>query len=97
MNKSELIAQVVLKTGLTKRQAEQAVNAALDTVAQSLQQGEKVQLSGFGTFEVRARQPRVGRNPYTGEAVHIPAALQPVFTPSKLLKDQVKECDLTSI
>lgn len=90
MNKSELITQVTQRTGLTKLQAERSVNAALETIAQTLQQGQKVQLSGFGTFEVRLRQARVGRNPQTRQAVAIPATRQPVFTPSKNLKDLVK-------
>ena len=90
MNKSELILEVSQRTGLTKLQAEQAVNVSLDVMAQTLGAGEKVQLSGFGTFEVRDRKERVGRNPHTREAVAIPATKLPVFTPSKLLKEQVK-------
>lgn len=90
MNKSELILEVSQRTGLTRLQAEQAVNVSLDVMAQTLGAGEKVQLSGFGTFEVRDRKERVGRNPHTREAVAIPATKLPVFTPSKLLKEQVK-------
>ena len=90
MNKSELILEVSQRTGLTRLQAEQAVNVSLEVMAQTLEAGEKVQLSGFGTFEVRDRKERVGRNPHTREAVAIPATKLPVFTPSKLLKEQVK-------
>ena len=90
MNKSELILEVSQRTGLTRLQAEQAVNGSLEVMAQTLGAGEKVQLSGFGTFEVRDRKERVGRNPHTREAVAIPATKLPVFTPSKLLKEQVK-------
>jgi len=90
MNKSELILEVSQRTGLTRLQAEQAVNVSLEVMAQTLGAGEKVQLSGFGTFEVRDRKERVGRNPHTREAVAIPATKLPVFTPSKLLKEQVK-------
>ena len=90
MNKSELILEVSQRTGLTRLQAEQAVNVSLEVMAQTLGAGEKIQLSGFGTFEVRDRKERVGRNPHTREAVAIPATKLPVFTPSKLLKEQVK-------
>ena len=90
MNKSELILEVSQRTGLTRLQAEQAVNVSLEVMAQTLGAGEKVQLSGFGTFEVRDRKERVGRNPHTREAVAIPATKLPVFTPSKLLKEPVK-------
>lgn len=91
MNKTELIAQVAEKTGLSKKDTESIVNAAVDTIAATMAQGDKVQLSGFGIFEVKDRQARVGRNPKTKEAIEIPASRQPVFKPSKALKDIVAE------
>ena len=91
MNKTELIAAVAEKSGLTRKDAERAVNAAFDTIAANLCKGEKIQLSGFGTFEVKAREARVGRNPRTKEAIQIPASQVPVFKPSKALKDTVSE------
>ena len=89
MNKTELIAAVAQSSGLTKKDTERIVNAALDTIAASLCQGEKVQLSGFGTFEVKAREARIGRNPHTKEAIDIPATNVPVFKASKALKDTI--------
>ena len=91
MNKTELIAQVAEKTGLSKKDTESVINAAVDTIAATMAQGDKVQLSGFGIFEVKDRQARVGRNPKTKEAIEIPASRQPVFKPSKALKDIVVE------
>ena len=91
MNKTELIAQVAEKTGLSKKDTESIINAAVDTIATTMAQGDKVQLSGFGIFEVKDRQARVGRNPKTKEAIEIPASRQPVFNPSKALKDIVAE------
>jgi len=89
MNKTELVAAVAEKTGMTKKDAERVVNATVDTIVQKLSNGEKVQISGFGNFEVKAREARVGRNPRTKEAIEIPAARQPVFKASKVLKDTV--------
>ena len=89
MNKSELIAAVSQSAGLTKKDTERAINAALDAITASLRSGEKVQISGFGTFEVKAREARIGRNPHTKEAVDIPATSVPVFKASKVLKDTV--------
>ena len=89
MNKTELIAAVAQSSGLTKKDTERIVNAALDAIAASLCQGEKVQLSGFGTFEVKAREARIGRNPHTKEAIDIPATNVPVFKASKALKDTI--------
>ena len=89
MNKTELIAVVAQNAGMTKKDAERAVNAAVDAVVASLAKGDKVQLSGFGVFEVKTREARVGRNPRTKEAIHIPASKQPVFKASKALKDSV--------
>lgn len=91
MNKTELVAAVSEKTGLTKKDAERAVCAAVDTITQALIHGDKVQISGFGIFEVKAREARVGRNPRTKEAIQIPATKQPVFKASKTLKDTVSK------
>ena len=89
MNKTELIAVVSQAAGLTKKDTERVINAALDAITASLMEGEKVQLSGFGTFEVKDREARIGRNPHTKEAIEIPATKVPVFKPSKALKDNV--------
>lgn len=89
MNKTELIAAVSQSAGLTKKDTERVLNAALDTITATLRQGEKVQLSGFGTFEVKAREARIGRNPHTRETIDIPATSVPVFKASKVLKDTV--------
>ena len=89
MNKTEIIAAVAEKTGMTKKDAERVVNATIDTIAQNLLKGEKVSLSGFGIFEVKAREARVGRNPRTKETIQIPATRLPVFKASKALKDSV--------
>ena len=89
MNKTELIAIAAESAGLTKKDTERVLNAAIDAMTAALVKGEKVQLSGFGNFEVREREARMGRNPHTGEAVSIPAAQVPVFKPSKRLKDSV--------
>ena len=91
MNKTELIAAVAEKTGMTKKDAEQIVSITFDTIAQELQKGEKVQLSGFGIFEVKDREARVGRNPHTKEAIQIPATKVPAFKAAKALKDAVSE------
>ena len=89
MNKTELIASVSQSAGLTKKDTERVINAAIDAITASLVNGDKVQLSGFGTFEVKAREARIGRNPHTKEAIEIPATNVPVFKPSKALKDTV--------
>ncbi len=89
MNKTELIAAVSENAGLTKKDTERVVNACLDAITAALQQGEKVQISGFGTFEVKAREARIGRNPHTKEAIEIPATKVPGFKASKTLKDTV--------
>lgn len=87
MNKTELIASVAEKSGLTKKDAERVINATFETITASLAEGNKVQLSGFGIFEVKAREARVGRNPRTKEEIQIPASHQPAFKASKALKD----------
>ena len=89
MNKTELVAVVAAKAGLSKKDAERVVNATVDAIIENLVKGEKVQMSGFGTFEVKTREARVGRNPRTKETIEIPATRQPVFKASKTLKDTV--------
>ena len=87
MNKTELIASVAEKTGLTKKDAERVINATFETITASLAKGNRVQLSGFGIFEVKTREARVGRNPRTKEEIQIPSSRQPAFKASKTLKD----------
>ena len=91
MNKTELIAAVAEKSGITKKDAERVVCATFETIAAELKKNEKVQISGFGIFEVKAREARVGRNPRTKEAIQIPASKAPAFKASKALKDMVSE------
>lgn len=91
MNKSELITSTAALVGLSRKDTERILNTALDCITQALCQGEKVQLSGFGTFETKSREARMGRNLHTREAVEIPAARVPVFKPSKLLRDTIAE------
>ena len=90
MNKTELIQAVAEKANVTKKEADLVVNAACDAIAESLKGGEKVQLVGFGSFEVKTRGARTGRNPKTKEAITIPASKSPVFKAGKALKDLVK-------
>ena len=89
MNKTELTAAVVAKTGMTKKDADKALTAVLDAISESLQAGEKVQIVGFGSFEVKDRPARVARNPRTGEEIKIEASKAPVFKAGKALKDAV--------
>jgi len=89
MNKTELIAAVAQKTGLTKKDAERVVSATVDTIVESMVKGEKVQISGFGIFEAKTREARVGRNPRTKQTIEIPATRLPAFKASKTLKDTV--------
>ena len=89
MNKTELIAAAAESTGLTKKDTEKVLNAALEIIAAALAQGDKVQISGFGSFEVKEREARVGRNPQTGEAMEIAASRIPAFKAGKALKDRV--------
>lgn len=89
MNKSDLIAAIAAKTGETKKSAEVSVNAFVEVVTESLVKGDKVQLVGFGSFEVRKRAARKGRNPQTKEEIKIPASKAPVFKAGKALKDLV--------
>ncbi len=91
MNKAELIAAVAEKTGLSKKDTEAVVSASIDVITESLAQGEKVQLVGFGSFETKARAARIGRNPRTKEEIKIPASKLPVFKAGKALKDTVSK------
>ena len=91
MNKAELIAAVAEKTGLSKKDTEAVVSASLEVITDTLAQGEKVQLVGFGSFETKARAARIGRNPRTKEEIKIPASKLPVFKAGKALKDQIAE------
>lgn len=90
-NKAELISSVARETGLTKKDAQAAVDETFNFIGTALANGEKFQLVGFGTFNVRDRAERKGRNPQTGEEVIIPATKVPVFKAGKGLKDAVKE------
>ena len=87
MNKTELIAVVAEKSGINKKDAERVVSATFETITAQMKKGEKVQISGFGIFEVKEREARVGRNPRTKEAIQIPASKAPAFKASKTLKD----------
>lgn len=89
MNKAELINAAAEKSGLSKKDTEAAVNAALEVITEALAGMDKVQLVGFGAFETRPRASRMGRNPKTKEAIEIPASKVPVFKPGKGLKDAV--------
>ncbi len=89
MNKAELINAVSEKTGLSKKDSEKAINATFDTIGESLEAGEKVQLVGFGVFDVKERAARIGRNPKTKEEIEIPASRVPTFKAGKALKDVV--------
>lgn len=89
MNKAELIAAVAEKTGLSKKDSEKAVNAAFDTIAANLEVGEKVQLVGFGVFDIKERGSRIGRNPKTKEEIEIPASRVASFKVGKALKEAV--------
>ena len=91
MNKSELIAAIATKTGETKKDAEATLNAFVNVVSETLAKGDKVQLVGFGSFEVRKRVARKGRNPQTKEEIKIPASNAPVFKAGKALKDLVNK------
>lgn len=90
MNKNEFVAAIAEKSGLTKKDAEAALNAYIEVVTDALKAGDSVQLIGFGTFEVRERAARQGRNPHTGEAIEIAAAKAPAFKPGKALKDAIQ-------
>ena len=89
MNKTDLIAAVAEASGISKKDAERVLNASIDKITQELAKGGRVQLSGFGTFETKRRQAKIGRNPATKETIQIPAARVPAFKPSQNLKDIV--------
>ena len=91
MNKTELISACAESTGLSKKDSERVLNAAIDAITAALVKGEKVQISGFGAFETKVRKARIGRNPHTRQAVEIPETRVPAFKPSKALKDTVGE------
>ncbi|MCI5848290.1 MAG: HU family DNA-binding protein [Lachnospiraceae bacterium] len=91
MNKTELVAAIAEQAELTKKDAEKALKAFVDVVTDELKKGEKVQLVGFGTFEVAERAAREGRNPANGEAMQIPASKAPKFKAGKALKDEVNK------
>ena len=91
MNKAELINAVAEKAGLSKKDTETVVNATIDVIVGALADGDKVQLVGFGAFEVKSRAERTGRNPKTKEEIKIPASKVPVFKPGKALKDTVSK------
>jgi len=90
MNKAQLIEEVSDKTGLTKKDVRTVVDAVMETIANSLEKGEKVTLVGFGTFQVMQRKARRGRNPQTGEEIQISAKKVPKFVPGKGLREKVK-------
>ena len=89
MNKAELIAAVAEKTGLSKKDTESVVSATFETIVAAMAEDEKVQLVGFGSFEVKKRAERIGRNPKTKESITIPASKVPTFKAGKALKDSV--------
>lgn len=91
MNKMELVAAIAEKTGVTKKSADESLNAFIEVVTDALVKGDKVQLVGFGSFEVRKRAARKGRNPQTGEEMKIAASTVPVFKAGKALKDTVNK------
>lgn len=89
MNKNELVSAAADKAGLSKKDTEAAINAAIDVITECLASEDKVQLVGFGAFEVKNRAARIGRNPKTKESIDIPASKVPMFKPGKALKDAV--------
>ena len=91
MNKTELVANVAEKAGLTKKDAEKALGAVIESIEEALVEGDKIQLIGFGTFDVKDRAARTGRNPQTGKEIKIAASKNPVFKAGKALKDAVNK------
>ena len=89
MNKTELISACAESTGMSKKDSERVLNAMIDSITAALVKGEKVQISGFGIFETKDREARIGRNPHTKETIEIPATRVPGFKASKALKDSV--------
>lgn len=90
MNKMDLVEKIAARTELTKKDSTLALDAALEAITQALKEGDKVQVVGFGSFEVKHRAARTGRNPKTKETIEIPASVVPVFKPGKGLKDSVQ-------
>lgn len=91
MNKADLVTSMANKSGLTKKDAEKALKSFIESVEDALTAGDKVQLVGFGTFEVKDRAEKTGRNPRTGEPLHIPASKVPAFKAGKELKEKVNK------
>ncbi len=91
MNKMELISAIAEKAELSKKDAEKALTAVVESISEALQTGDKVQLIGFGSFEIKNREARIGRNPKTKEEIRIPASKTPVFKAGKALKDKVAQ------
>ena len=91
MNKAELINAVAEKAGLSKKDTEAVLNSIIEVISDALAEGDKVQLVGFGAFEVKSRAERTGRNPKTKEPIKIPASKVPVFKPGRALKDAVEK------
>ena len=91
MNKAQLVEVIAKESGLKKKEAEAAVNAFVEAVSMALEDGDKVQLIGFGTFEIKDKPAREGHNPATGEKISIPASKRPGFSASKALKDRVNK------
>lgn len=90
MNKADLVSRVAESTDLSKKDVTKVIDAVFDAIAEALQQGDKVQLVGFGNFEIRERSARKGRNPQTGEEIDIPASKVPAFKPGKALKEGIR-------
>lgn len=90
MNKADLVEQIAEGLGKSKKDTEKVLNGIIECFVDALNDGEKIQLVGFGTFEVRERQPRKGRNPQNGEVIDIPGGRVPAFKPGKALRDAVK-------
>ena len=91
MNKAELINAAAASADVSRKDTEAVITAMLDTITEALKQGDKVQLVGFGSFEVKKRAARIGRNPRTKEEIEIPATVLPVFKAGKLLKDAISK------
>lgn len=91
MNKTELIAAIAEKSGITKKDAERVLSATVETITAAMAKGDRVQLSGFGIFETKKREARTGRNPHTKQTIQIAASTVPVFKASKTLKDTVNK------
>ena len=89
MNKTDLVTEVAERTGLSKKDTDQVLSAALEAITEAMEAGEKVQIAGFGVFDVKERAPRMGRNPRTKEEIQIPASRLPVFKPGKALRELI--------